>query len=301
MKDYLLDRMAEEEFPPRATLSGWWRWLAPVDGATLAMDEDGSLYLDELEAEDRLAFFIVYEVPAIRPPAVRFAELKVTPNKRVNAFSEILDDGGKPTRFGVRISESISPRPDDPTLRTVSGKLQNSGTILTQINRLTPGVTYYARPYAENSAGETIGPLKKIRIEEVFDPPFDAQVLGATEWFESPWFGTFHRGNDNWIFHAELAGGSTPPTKGFGRGSGTTPTVGAGPGTPSIPPSGATGPTTGCTSWSSATTAKSSGTTPPRWRKCPDRRDRSEPEPEFLTYSLRLDFSLAALLLARFR
>ncbi len=25
-----------------------------------------------------------------------------------------------------------------------------------------------------------------------------------TVWFESPWFGAFHRGNDNWIFHLEL-------------------------------------------------------------------------------------------------
>ena len=89
-------------------------------------------------------------------------------------------------------------------VRTISGQRQSNGFLLTKIDRLTPGVTYYAWPFAENSAGESLGPFKKIRIDEEFDPPFDARATGNTEWFESPWFGAFHRGNDNWIFHLEL-------------------------------------------------------------------------------------------------
>ena len=187
----------------------------PVDGETRALGEDGSLILNDVDAEDRLAFFIVYEVPEIRPPAVRFAELKVTPNKRVNAFSEILDDGGEaPTRFGVRFPNPSPPRPDDPTLRTVSGKLQNSGTILTQINRLTPGVTYYARPYAENSAGETIGPLKKIRVEEEFEPPSTPRYSGPPSGSNPPGSEPFTGATTIGSFTPSWAGGS-PPTSGI--------------------------------------------------------------------------------------
>ena len=209
------------------------------------------------------------------------------PNKQVNAFSEILDDGGEaPTRFVCDFRNHLPDPMIPPSAPYPKTSEQRNHSHPDQ--PLTP-VTYYARPYAENSAGETIGPLKKIGIEEEFDPP-STPVLGATEWFESPG-SNLHRGNDNWIFHAGV-GWIVANKAGFGQWfwndaygwCWTQDTV--------FPSSGATGPTTGCTSWPSATTTAPSGTSPPRWRKCPDRRDRSKPEPEFLTYSLRLDFRL---------
>jgi len=114
-----------------------------------------------------------------------------------------MDTGGEtPYRVGFRISEKIMIQESDSTARTISAIL--SGDLFeTQIERLTPGKTYYIRAFAENSAGLQYGSVRRIKVEKTYTAPFDAQPL-ADNWYQSDWFGTFNHANAEWIFHQEL-------------------------------------------------------------------------------------------------
>ena len=114
-----------------------------------------------------------------------------------------MDTGGEtPYRVGFRISEKIMIRESDSTARTISAIL--SGDLFeTQIERLTPGKTYYIRAFAENSAGLQYGSVRRIQVEKTYTAPFDAQAL-ADNWYQSDWFGTFNHANAEWIYHEKL-------------------------------------------------------------------------------------------------
>ena len=63
--------------------------------------------------------------------------------------------------------------------------------------------SYYARAYAVIGGETKLGKIARIRLGGPYDVPFDAQLVDSG-WYESDWFGTFKRANENWIFHTEL-------------------------------------------------------------------------------------------------
>ena len=74
------------------------------------------------------------------------------------------------------------------------------------IERLEPGKTHYFRAYARNSAGETLGSLKKFKVPSLVDPNAwytKMEDLG-NGWWRSDWFGAFSVHVNGWIYHADL-------------------------------------------------------------------------------------------------
>ena len=63
--------------------------------------------------------------------------------------------------------------------------------------------SYYARAYAVIGGETKVGKIARIRLDGPYDVPFNAQLVDSG-WYESDWFGTFKRANENWIFHTEL-------------------------------------------------------------------------------------------------
>ena len=84
-----------------------------------------------------------------------------------------------------------------------------------QIDDLTPGMTYYIRAFAQNSKGMNYGSVRRIKIEGIYNAPFESSPVGGN-WYLSEWFGLFMRGNANWIFHQELGWLYHEPVNGDG-------------------------------------------------------------------------------------
>ena len=149
-----------------------------------------------------LPVLLVREKSALQLPVV----LTLQPEKngeQVQAKAQILDTGGDhPFRVGFRISEKITVRDSDTTARMISG-IQDQNLFLADIERLSPGKTYYIRAFAENSAGLKYGSVRRVKIENAYIAPFGANALGDN-WYKSDWFGTFKHVKDEWIFHQEL-------------------------------------------------------------------------------------------------
>ena len=177
-------------------------WVGSADGSTAMLDMDGDPSFGDADENDRLAVIIAFEKPIVLRPAVLTINPQIA-GEYVQAKARILDQGGEtPYRVGFRISEKIMIRESDSTARTISAIL--SGDLFeTQIERLTPGKTYYIRAFAENSAGLQYGSVRRIKVEKTYTAPFDAQPL-ADNWYQSDWFGTFNHANAEWIFHQEL-------------------------------------------------------------------------------------------------
>ena len=150
----------------------------------------------------KIPVLLVREKSDLRVPGV-FTINPEFSNEGILAKGEIMDTGGEtPYRVGFRISEKIMIQESDSTARTISAIL--SGDLFeTQIERLTPGKTYYIRAFAENYAGLQYGSVRRIKVEKTYTAPFDAQPL-ADNWYQSDWFGTFNHANAEWIFHQEL-------------------------------------------------------------------------------------------------
>jgi len=150
----------------------------------------------------KIPVLLVREKSDLRVPGV-FTINPEFSNEGILAKGEIMDTGGEtPYRVGFRISEKIMIRESDSTARTISAIL--SGDLFeTQIERLTPGKTYYIRAFAENSAGLQYGSFHRIQVEKTYTAPFDAQPL-ADNWYQSDWFGTFNHANAEWIYHEKL-------------------------------------------------------------------------------------------------
>ena len=149
------------------------------------------------------AVLLVREKPEIRLPGVYTQRPEVL-GGIVTAKGELMDDGGEtPFRIGFSLSEKIIVKANDPTARMISATLSGR-TFEVNIDRLQAGKTYYLRAFAENSAGLLHGSVRKIRLEKVYEAPFDAEAMGQG-WYRSDWFGTFQSYDGvQWIFHAEF-------------------------------------------------------------------------------------------------
>ena len=207
LKNYFVALMAKENVEAESDslgLMGVWIESKEEPDATTMMDVDGDLYIDEVEPEDRLAVILAFEIPEVYPPIIQTFSADLT-GEAFQVEASLLGDGGEtPFRYGFEITESLLVT-DNTKKRIVSGNMNNGtnrfGAI---IDRLIPGITYYIRPFAENSAGLTRGDFKRLKIELEYATPFDGVESGEGNWMTSSWFGSFHRANDNWIYHAEL-------------------------------------------------------------------------------------------------
>jgi hypothetical protein len=81
----------------------------------------------------------------------------------------------------------------------------NSGNFSAEITDLEVGKTYYTRAFASfaNDTKKFLGKIQRIKIEKPLADFFDA-LTATAGWYQSEWFGTFKRANENWIYHADL-------------------------------------------------------------------------------------------------
>ena len=63
--------------------------------------------------------------------------------------------------------------------------------------------SYYARAYARVGNNKIFGKIARIRLDGPYDIPFNATLVDSG-WYESEWFGTFKRANENWVYHTQL-------------------------------------------------------------------------------------------------
>jgi hypothetical protein len=207
LKNYLVNLMVKEQVEAKSRTSGLvGAWVRSKDNpeALSMITLDGKLSENEILANDRLAIILSYKLPEIYAPVIQsFTEKKSGDSFQVEAA--IQDNGGEePFRYGFEITETLLVS-DTSSKRIVSGnKIAGTPKFIATIDRLTPGITYYVRPFAENSSGLTTGNFTRIRIEPEIKALFDAVASGEDKWMTSSWFGSYHRANDNWIYHAGL-------------------------------------------------------------------------------------------------
>ncbi|MBT3666767.1 MAG: hypothetical protein HN548_04745, partial [Opitutae bacterium] len=156
----------------------------------------------EPRSNRKLSVILVRELSQIQVPGILTLRPKVS-HDSVLAIAKIMDDGGDPPfRIGFRISEKILVSNLDESARIISAK-RDGIFFNAQINRLTPGKTYYIRAFAENAAGLQYGSVRRIKVENIYNAPFDGSSVGGN-WYQSEWFGAFMHGYGNWIFHNQL-------------------------------------------------------------------------------------------------
>ena len=207
LKNYLMNLMVKEQVEAKSRTSGFiGAWVRSKDNpeALSMITLNGEISENEISPSDRLAIILSHKLPEVQKPVIKIS----TVNRLGDTFqieAKIQDNGGEaPFRYGFEISENLLIV-NDPSKRIVSGnKILGTSKFSATIDRLIPGTTYYVRPYSENSSGITKGDFERVKIEINSKTPFDGVETGDDNWVTSEWFGSFHRANDNWVYHADL-------------------------------------------------------------------------------------------------
>ena len=112
-----------------------------------------------------------------------------------------IDSSHSITKVGFMTSDTIGF--ENPVkLQSDSAKL-NENKFSADVNDLKTDKTLYIRGYVEVGDKTIVGNIVKLEKEVEYLAPFNATEVDK-DWYESDWFGTFMRANDNWIFHTEL-------------------------------------------------------------------------------------------------
>ena len=143
----------------------------------------------------------VIKIVGLRPvPLTKRAE-KLSHN-RFQLNGQVLFDGGSPIlEVGFVLGTSIRLNSADRIIAKSEG-----ANFYLLIERLEPGKTHYFRAYAKNSAGETLGSLKKFKVPSLIDPNAwygKMEALG-NGWWRSEWIGAFSVHTNGWIYHTDL-------------------------------------------------------------------------------------------------
>ena len=126
---------------------------------------------------------------------------------KLRLSGKVLADGGStPTEVGFLLSHTLGIDPTGPDLVRLGATLSNGNFTLLAQPPESLGKRIYARAYARNSAGETYGAPKRLRIPEN-NIQESAWLNGAESttggWRLSSWFGTFLPFGNGWLYHAE--------------------------------------------------------------------------------------------------
>ena len=143
----------------------------------------------------------VTKIVGLRPvPLTKRAEKLSQNSFQLNG--QVLFDGGSPIlEVGFVLGTSIRLNHADRIIAKSEG-----ANFYLLIERLEPGKTHYFRAYARNSAGETLGSLKKFKVPSLIDPNAwygKMEALG-NGWWRSEWIGAFSVHTNGWIYHTDL-------------------------------------------------------------------------------------------------
>jgi len=120
----------------------------------------------------------------------------------------LLDDGGLDLlEGGFVLSRSPDPERGKAGVTTFPGEPSGQGGFfIHKATGLSSGVNYYYRAYAGNAEGISYGEQVKFRTATSSDGPLSNAAImpDSPNWRESPWFGSFFRANENWIYHADF-------------------------------------------------------------------------------------------------
>ena len=185
----------------------------------LLTDTDGDGYSDYAEVNAQTDPKLVSSQPApktapvdpVSPPS-----LPSTPSSEISVITlEPTQDGQRITLHGQIQSDSESSnietgfllsndilfennKTQEKIIAALQGKSFSTQIIIPEFDK-----TYYARAYAVVEDKTKTGKITRIRLDGPYDVPFNAMLVDFG-WYESDWFGTFKRANENWIFHTEL-------------------------------------------------------------------------------------------------
>jgi hypothetical protein len=151
--------------------------------------------------------FTIEVTDAFRPGVETLAATKV---KAASAClrGSLLDDGGLDLlEGGFVLSRSPDPELGKADVTTLPGDPSGQdGAFIHKAIGLSPRVRYYYRAYASNAEGISYGEQVKFRTATSSDGLLgNAAIMpNSPNWRESPWFGSFFRANENWIYHADF-------------------------------------------------------------------------------------------------
>jgi hypothetical protein len=126
---------------------------------------------------------------------------------KLRLSGKVLADGGSPpTEVGFLLSHTLGIDSTGPDLVRLGATLSNGNFTLLAQHPESLGKRIYARAYARNSAGESYGAPKRLRIPEN-NIQESAWLNGAENvtggWRLSSWFGTFLPFGNGWLYHEE--------------------------------------------------------------------------------------------------
>ena len=147
------------------------------------------------------------ESPSSPPnaPAVEFSVTTLKPildGQRITLLGNVQSDlEYSSIETGFLLSNDIlfeNNNSQEKIIADLEGKSFSAKITITEFDK-----SYYARAYAVIGGETKVGKIARIRLDGPYDAPFNAQLVDSG-WYESDWFGTFKRANENWIFHTEL-------------------------------------------------------------------------------------------------
>jgi hypothetical protein len=121
---------------------------------------------------------------------------------------EVLDDGSShvSTERGIVLGRHPDPEPGGFGVTVLEAGL-GLGKFEASPHNLVAGKKYYYRAFAKNAEGESFGSQERFTaIKEPTGPAWaGAQASGqATDWWTSPWFGSFFLGKNGWMRHETI-------------------------------------------------------------------------------------------------
>jgi hypothetical protein len=166
----------------------------------LVSDTDGDGYSDFAEVNAKTDPKLATSAPTVE---VNVTTLKpIQDGQRITLLGNVqFDLEYSSIETGFLLSNDIlfeNNNSQEKIIADLEGKSFSAKITITEFDK-----SYYARAYAVIGGETKVGKIARIRLDGPYDVPFNAQLVDSG-WYESDWFGTFKRANENWIFHTEL-------------------------------------------------------------------------------------------------
>jgi hypothetical protein len=188
-----MDSNATEEINGTLPVNGNQTW---VEGNTSELIDNPALEQNETQVELKITVYV---------PIVNTLACERDENGTYRFRGMILSDGGgEITEAGFLISRSI--RFVD-SIRFISSLKPGQSQWAKRISKLEAGTRYYYRAYAQNKAGENVGPIKRLRTPELVSPTdwWNRAVTVGDGWMRLDWLGSFRRySGTDWIYHSKI-------------------------------------------------------------------------------------------------